>query len=409
MKDALSISEQLVKREEIVRGEKKLVLLVLDGVGDLRHPDNDFRTPLEDARTPNFDGLTPRSALGRILPVDYGITPGSGPAHLGLFGYDPRRVEIGRGVLEVVGMGMDLRAGDVAARANLCTVRDGAVTDRRAGRPETEVSAVTVRALQEKIARIDDVEVIMAPGKGHRFGVIFRGPGMAGGVCDTDPHENGRAIHECRAEGEAGRKTAEIVNKFQRQALEALAGGDPINGVLLRGISERPPIPGIEERYGLRCAAVATYPMYRGLASLVGMDLLQTGPSVEDEFRAFLDSRDDYDYFFVHIKPTDEAGEDGDHARKTAAIEAVDERLPMLLEAGIEVLAVTGDHSTPCPMKLHSWHPVPLLLHSPRCGADGLERFTESHCNCGGLGIFHARFLLPLMLANAGLLDKFGA
>jgi 2,3-bisphosphoglycerate-independent phosphoglycerate mutase len=407
--NSLEIAEQLVKRSEVAEGKKKLVLLVMDGVGDIRHPDNDFRTPLEEAQCPNLDALASRSALGRIIPVDYGITPGSGPAHLGLFGYDPRRVEIGRGVMEVVGMAMELKAGDVAARANFCTVRDGVVVDRRAGRPATEVSAEKVELLQREITGIDDVAVIISPGKGHRFGVIFRGPGLAGGVSDTDPHEDGEPIHEARPETDAARKTAEIVGKFQRRALEVLAGGEPINGVLTRGVSQRPDIGGVPERFGLRCGAIATYPMYRGLASLVGMDLLETGQSIEEEFQTCLDRQDDYDYFFIHVKPTDEAGEDGAHERKIEAIEAVDAKLPMLTESAPEVLAITGDHSTPCPMKLHSWHPVPLLLHSPRCGADGQMGFTEADCDRGSLGVFRAMHLMPLMLANAGLLDKFGA
>jgi 2,3-bisphosphoglycerate-independent phosphoglycerate mutase len=407
--DPQRIVEHLVKRNEIQESGKKIVLLVMDGLGDIRHPDNNFRTPLEQARCPNLDALAPKSALGRIIPVDYGITPGSGPAHLGLFGYDPREVEIGRGVLEVVGMGMELRPGDLAARANFCTVRGRTVVDRRAGRPSTEACAEKVKLLQEKIAKIDDVALIMRPGMGHRFGVIFRGPGLAAGVTDTDPHEDNEPIHEPKAETDAARKTADVVSKFQRKALEVLASSEPMNGVLLRGISEPPHIATVQERFGLRCGAIATYPMYRGLASLVGMDLVETGPSVEDEFQAFLSNRDNYDFFFIHAKPTDEAGEDGAAERKAKAIEAVDQKLPMLLKGSPEVLAITGDHSTPCPMKLHSWHPVPLLLHSPRCGADGRPRFTENECNGGSLGIFHAMHLLPLMLANAGLLDKYGA
>jgi len=409
VKDALKLAEELAKRKEIAEGGKKLVLLVMDGLGDIRHPDNDYRTPLEDASTPNLDELTMKSALGRILPVDYGITPGSGPAHLGLFGYDPREVEIGRGVMEVVGMGMDLRAGDVAARANLCTVQDGVIVDRRAGRPATEVSAEKVKVLQQKVARIDDVDLIIEPGEGHRFGVIFRGPGLAGDATDTDPHENGEPLHESKPTSDRGAKMADIANRFGKLAMEALAGHEPMNAVMLRGISERPSIATVHEKFGLRCGAIATYPMYRGLAQLVGMDLLETGTSLEDEFQTYLDRWDDYDYFFIHVKPTDEAGEDGAHDRKVQAIEAVDAVLPMLFEKAPEVLAITGDHSTPCPMKLHSWHPVPLLLHSPRCGADRRPRFTEDACNGGGLGIFPARYLFPLLLANAGLLDKFGA
>jgi 2,3-bisphosphoglycerate-independent phosphoglycerate mutase len=407
--DALRIAEQLVKRQEIAEGHKKLVLLVLDGVGDIRHPSNGFRTPLEDAQTPNLDALAQRSALGRIIPVDYGITPGSGPAHLGLFGYDPREVEIGRGVLEVVGMGMELRPGDVAVRANFCTVEDGVVTDRRAGRPETEVSAAKVKLLQEALGKVGDVELVMQAGKGHRFGIAFRGPGLAEGVSDTDPHENGEPIHQAHAETPEAQKTADVVNEVVVRAQELLAESAPLNAILTRGLSGPPAIPALEERFGLRCAAVATYPMYRGLASLVGMTLLETGASVAEEFRTYLEHQGEYDYFFIHVKPTDEAGEDGSHERKVEAVEEVDAALPALLESGPEVLAVTGDHSTPCPMKLHSWHPVPLLLHSPRCAADCRPRFTEDECNSGGLGIFRSMYLMPLMLANAGLLDKFGA
>ncbi|MFW6189479.1 MAG: 2,3-bisphosphoglycerate-independent phosphoglycerate mutase [Planctomycetota bacterium] len=403
------MAEDLIKLGEVKQGKKKLVLLVLDGVGDIRHPDNGFRTPLDEAESPNLDALAARSALGRIIPVDYGITPGSGPAHLGLFGYDPRRVEIGRGVLEVVGMGMELQPGDVAARANVCTVEDGRVVDRRAGRPATEITAEVARRLREEAGRIDDVEVIIQAGKGHRCGVIFRGPDLHGNVTDIDPHEDGEALEEPQAQDEASRKMADVAARFEQRALEVLEGGDPINGLIMRGFSNRPEIPGLPDRFGLRSAAVATYPMYRGLASLVGMDLLETGQTVEEEFQTYLDRRADYDYFFIHVKPTDEAGEDGDHDHKVEVIEEVDARLPMLLESEPEVLAVTGDHSTPCPMKLHSWHPVPLLLHSPRCSADGLMKFTEQHCNSGGLGIFRAMHLLPLMLANAGLLDKYGA
>jgi 2,3-bisphosphoglycerate-independent phosphoglycerate mutase len=407
VKGSLEIAEDLIKRGEI-KG-KKLVLLVLDGVGDIRHPDNGYRTPLDEAQIPNLDGLASRSALGRIIPVDQGITPGSGPAHLGLFGYDPRVVEVGRGVMEVLGMGMELKEGDVAARANFCTVEDGKVTDRRAGRPPTEQSAEKVELLQREIPEIDDVEIIMEPGKGHRFGVIFRGTGLSGNVSDIDPHENNEAILEAKAGDEESARMAEIANKLEKRALEVLEGGDPINGMIMRGFSGRPGLAPLQERFGLRCAAIATYPMYRGLAQLVGMDLLETGDSVEDEFQTYLDNIDDYDYFFIHVKPTDEAGEDGAHERKVDAVEAVDAKIQMLLDSEPEVLAVTGDHSTPCSMQLHSWHPVPLLLHSPRCGADGEMKFSEQHCTAGSLGILRSMYVLPLMLANAGLLDKYGA
>jgi len=400
------IVERLAKE---VENDGKMILLVMDGVGDVRHPDFGYRTPLEVAVTPNLDELVRRSACGRMVPVDYGVTPGSGPAHLSLFGYDPRQVEIGRGVLEALGVDMDLRDGDVAARANFCTVERQVVVDRRAGRPPTEEAAAKCAILREKLSRIDDVEVIIKAGKGHRFAVVFRGEGLAGTVTDTDPHQDGYPILQARPEGPEAQKLAEIVNKFQSRALEVLAGQYPMNGILLRGVAERPAIPSLEQRYRLRCAAIATYPMYRGLAKLAGMDLLPTGQTIREEFQACADNFRDYDYFFIHVKGTDEAGEDGDFNRKVAVIEDVDSALPMLLNLKPEVIAITGDHSTPCCMKLHSWHPVPLLINSPRCDAGGTERFTEHECTSGTLGILHAMHLMPLMLANAGRLDKFGA
>ena len=400
------IVERLAKEAD---NDGKMVLLVIDGVGDIRHPDFGWKTPLEAAITPRLDELAQRSACGRTIPVDYGVTPGSGPAHLALFGYDPRQVEIGRGVLEALGIDMDLRQGDVAARANFCTIKQGIVVDRRAGRPPTEESARKCQMLSNELGRIDDVQVIIKAGKGHRFAVIFRGEGLTGTVSDTDPHQDGHPVHEARAEGPEAQKLAEAVNAFQRRALEVLASGHPMNGILMRGVAERPRIPSMEERYGIRCAAIATYPMYRGLAKLAGMELLPTGQSVGEEFGACADNFMGYDYFFIHVKGTDEAGEDGDFQRKVSVIQEVDSALPRLLNLKWEVLAVTGDHSTPCCMKLHSWHPVPVLINSPRCDAGGTERFTEHDCTGGALGIFRAMHLMPLMLANAGRMDKFGA
>ena len=390
-------------------GKVSLVLLVLDGVGDVRHPDFGMKTPLEAARTPNFDKLAARSALGRMIPVDCGVTPGSGPAHLGLFGYDPRRIEIGRGVLEALGLDMDVEMGDVCVRTNFCTVKKGVVTDRRAGRPADEVSAEKVALLQKKIAKIEDVQVILKPGKSHRFAVVFHGPGLAEGVTDTDPHEDGKPLHVAKASRPEAEKMARIVNAFQKQANEALAGHEPLSGILVRGISERPRIPGMEERYGLRSAAIATYPMYRGLAKLAGFNVLSTGESVSDEFKTYAESRADYDFHFIHVKAPDLAGEDGSFDAKVSAVEDVDKALPELLAQKPDVLAVTGDHSTPCCMKFHSWHPVPLLLHSSRCDVSGRPRFTEHDCSGGTLGVFLSMYLLPLMLANGGVLDKFGA
>jgi 2,3-bisphosphoglycerate-independent phosphoglycerate mutase len=402
--------QSLVKGRDAWPSEDvSLVLLVLDGVGDVRHPDFGMKTPLEVAKTPNLDDLAARSALGRIIPIDYGITPGSGPAHLGLFGYDPRQVEIGRGVLEALGLDMDVQRGDVCVRTNFCTIKDGLVVDRRAGRPADEVSAEKVALLSREIPKIDDVEVTMKPGKSHRFAAVFHGPGLAEGVCDTDPHENNEPLHEARASRPEAEKTARIIAEFQRRANEVLAGREALNGILVRGVSERPRIPSMEERYGLRSAAIATYPMYRGLSKLADMDILQTGESTADEFKTYVDTRAGHDFHFIHVKGTDAAGEDGNFDAKVGVIEEVDKALPIILEQKPDALAITGDHSTPCCMKLHSWHPVPLLLHSSRCDVSAQPRFTEQLCSRGTLGVFLSMYLLPLMLANAGMLDKFGA
>ncbi len=407
----LNMVESLVKeRAGWPKEDMSLVLLVLDGIGDIRHPDHGMQTPLEKAKTPNLDALASKSALGRMLPVDYGITPGSGPAHLGLFGYDPREVEIGRGVLETLGLDMDLEFGDLAARCNFCTIEDGVITDRRAGRPATEDSVKLCSQLQAEISKIEDVEVIIKPGMGHRFAVIFRGPDLHEGVCDTDPHENGAPLHKAQAANSDAEKAAKIIGEFQNRALKVLEGNDPMNAILVRGIAERPKIASIEERFKLKSGAIATYPMYRGLAKLVGMNVVDTGSSVEDEFKSYQETRSEFDYHFIHVKGTDEAGEDGDFDYKVEVVEEVDSKLPMVLDQKPDALAITGDHSTPCPMKLHSWHPVPLLLHSERCDVAGADKFTELECSHKGtLGTFHSMHLISLMLANSALLDKYGA
>ncbi len=407
----LNLVESLVKeRNAWPEDDVSVVLLVLDGVGDVRHPDFGMQTPLEKAHTPNLDSLAQKSALGRILPVDYGITPGSGPAHLGLFGYDPREVDIGRGVLEALGLDMDLEFDDLAARCNFCTMEDGVITDRRAGRPATEENVKLCSRLQVEISKIEDVEVIIQPGMGHRFAVIFRGPGLKEGVCDTDPHENGEPLHTPEPSRPEAEKAARIINKFQKLALDVLEGCEPMNAILVRGVAERPDIASMEDRFKLKAGAIATYPMYRGLSKLVGMNIIDTGTSVEDEFRSYKETRSDFDYHFIHVKGTDEAGEDGNFDHKVEVIEEVDSGIPMILEQNPDSLAITGDHSTPCPMKLHSWHPVPLLLHSNKCDIAGAERFTENECTTKGtLGIFHSMHMISLLLANASLLDKYGA
>jgi 2,3-bisphosphoglycerate-independent phosphoglycerate mutase len=416
MTSSMSIPGSLIE-SLVLEHTSKIVLLVLDGLGDLPNPAYGGRTPLEAARTPNLDALCPGSALGRLVPVAPGITPGSGPGHLGLFGYDPLVYKVGRGVLEALGAGIDLQHGDVAARANFCTVGEtgpdaGVVTDRRAGRIPTATCVRLVELLQRSIGRIEDVDVVLQAGKGHRFVAVLRGPGLGGAVSDADPHREGKPVPPAHAlePGAAHEKSARIVNAFIARAGEVLRRETPANGLLLRGLAERPRFAGYRERFRLRAAAIAAYPMYRGVASLAGMDLfVPAGETAADAIAVAAREWAAHDYLFLHVKGTDMAGEDGDFAAKVAVIESVDAALPALLALAPDVLCITGDHSTPVPMKGHSWHPVPAMLRSAVCFADGQPRFHEKACRAGSLGDLASKDLVGVLLANAGRLDKYGA
>src|SRR3954454_5103184 len=390
----------------------KLVLLVLDGLGDLATRDQDNLTPLEAAVTPNLDALARNAAQGRMIPVAPGITPGSGPGHLALFGYDPLEFQVGRGVIEALGLGLELRAGDIAARANFCTLDGkGIVTDRRAGRIETSVCEELCALLAQKVKNVGDAQVIIKAGKGHRFVVIFRGKGLEGPLTDADPHREGLKIPAAKpANGKSAKatKAAKLVQEFFKAALPVFAKSKPANGFLMRGIAHQPAIPTFEERYQLRAACIAVYPMYKGLAQLVGMTKLEGCQTIAEQFQRYLDEYDNYDYFFIHYKYTDMYGEDGNFEAKRKAIEDLDEALPILLQKRPDVLAITGDHSTPCAIKGHSWHPQPVLLNSAISGTDKLERFTETGANVGSLGVFESKFLIRQMQANAKMFDKFG-
>ncbi len=398
----------------LVKTNAKLALIVLDGLGDIATRDQNEMTPLEAAATPNLDALVAEGvAQGRMTPVAPGITPGSGPGHLALFGYDPLEFEVGRGVIEALGLGLELRAGDVAARANFCTLNaKGLVTDRRAGRIATEVCERLCALLAKKIKKIGDTEVIIKAGKEHRFVVIFRGKGLEGPLTDTDPNREGLPVSTAKpvnAKSAKQKTTAKLIVAFYKAARPVLAKEKPANGFLMRGIAHQPAIPTFEQRYGLRPAAIAVYPMYKGLAQLVGMKKIEGPQTIAEQFERYAAEYDNYDFFFIHFKYTDKYGEDGNFAAKVQAIEEFDAALPILLKKRPDVLAITGDHSTPCSMKGHSWHPQPVLLHSACSGSDKLDRFTETGANAGSLGLFEAKFLLRLMQANAKMFDKFGA
>jgi 2,3-bisphosphoglycerate-independent phosphoglycerate mutase len=391
----------------------KLVLVVLDGLGDLATREQGYLTPLEAACTPNLDALSKDSAQGRMIPLAPGLTPGSGPGHLGLFGYDPLEVQVGRGVIEALGLGMELKPGDVCARANFATLDPkGIVTDRRAGRIPTETCEKLCAMLSAKVKKIGDTEVIITPGKEHRFVVVFRGKGLQGPLTDADPNREGLPIPTVkpRAPKSAGqKKVAKLIADFYKAALPVIAQQKPANGFLMRGIAHQPHIPLFEDRYRLKPAALAVYPMYKGLAQLVGMKKIEGPQTIKEQFERYLAEYNNFDFFFIHYKYTDKYGEDGNFAAKKKAIEEFDAALPILLRNKPDVLAITGDHSTPVAMHGHSWHPQPVLLHSVNSGSDKLERFTETGANAGSLGVFEAKFLVRLMQANARMFDKFGA
>jgi 2,3-bisphosphoglycerate-independent phosphoglycerate mutase len=399
----LDFIQQLVKP-----AETKIVLLVMDGLGGLPMEAGGL-TELEAANTPNLDALAARGVCGLQQPVGPGITPGSGPSHLALFGYDPIKYQVGRGVLAALGINFDLKPKDVAARGNFCTIDDeGRVADRRAGRISTEKNKELCKILRE--IELPGVEVFVETVKEYRLLLVLRGEGLSGDIPDTDPQEVGEKPLEPTPLSPGAEKTARLVKEFVAQAREKLAGHHPANMVLLRGFSEHPSWPSMGDVFGLKAAAIAVYPMYRGVAKLVGMQILDTGEKVTDEFAVLEDRWNDFDFFYLHVKRIDSAGEDGDFERKVALIEEVDTQVPRLLDLNPDVVVVTGDHSTPSFLKYHSWHPVPVLLWSKQCRADGVDRFGERACMAGGLGPrIPGVDLMPLALANAMRLEKFGA
>jgi 2,3-bisphosphoglycerate-independent phosphoglycerate mutase len=380
-----------------------ILLVVIDGLGGMA--DASRGTELEDARTPNLDGLALAGVSGLLEPVGPGITPGSGPGHLALFGYDPIRFVLGRGVLSAAGLDVELRPGDVAARGNLCTLdREGNVVDRRAGRIDDDVARVIVERLSAAVGGVE-----FHHEKGHRLLVVFRGEGLDPRIGDTDPQATGVPPLEPLPLDPAAAPTAELVATKLREVRGVLAQEPAANGLLLRGFDTHRELPSFRDRTGMRAAAVAVYPMYRGIARLLGFEVLGPPADLAEETRLLEKHADAADFFFLHHKDADAAGEDGDREAKIAAIERLDAVLPDLMALEPDVIAVTGDHATPAQMAAHSWHPVPVLVHGPRCGRDEVGRFGERWCAAGGLGLRPSMELLPILMANAGRLTKYGA
>ena len=386
----------------------KIVMLVVDGLGGLAHPESG-RSELEEAQTPNLDRLAETSSCGLTIPVLPGVSPGSGPGHLALFGYDPVKYLMGRGVLEALGIGLTLGEGEIAARGNFCTVDEqGLLTDRRAGRISTEESAPLAEMLDR--IEVDGAQVSVYPVEGYRFALVLKGDGLSDRVTETDPQRTGIAPLESQplADDAPSQRTAQVVNQFIAAAAEVLQGRDRANMVMLRGFSLLPDLPSFGRGFQLNPAAIAAYPMYRGLAGVIGMKIIPTGRTFDDEVQTLREHYDEHDFFYIHYKPADAAGEDGDFAAKVRALEALDRSLPPLLEMAPDVVVVAGDHATPAIWAAHSWHPVPVLINSQWTRGTGSRAFNERECAAGALGTFYAKHLMFQALSHAGKLVKFG-
>ena len=394
-------------RELHVDADTKVVLLVMDGLGGLPLTE-DGMTELEQAHTPNLDKLAARSLCGLSTPVAPGIEPGSGPGHLSLFGYDPLEHEIGRGVLEALGIGFDLRPEDIAARGNFCTLdENGLVVDRRAGRIPTETNMRLVSKL--RTISLPGVQTFVETVKEHRFVLVLRGEGLVDGLTETDPLVTGKPQLKVQALRPEAEPTAALFNRWMQEALKVLADEHPANGCNLRGLAKDPGLPQVGEICGWRAGAIATYPMYRGVAKLTGMDVLPTGDTIDDEVETLKEHWAEYDFFFFHVKKTDSYGEDGNFSARVEVIEHVDHVLPDILALEPDVIIVTGDHSTPAKLKSHSWHELPVLFWAEDIRPDNVTQFGERPCMLGGLGHIRHVDLLPLAMAHARRLTRYGA
>jgi 2,3-bisphosphoglycerate-independent phosphoglycerate mutase len=394
----------MVYRELLQEGEK-IILVVVDGLGGL--PVLGSFTELELANIPNLNSLAKRFPVGALESVGAGITPGSGPAHLSLFGYDPLKYRIGRGILEALGLDMEIREGDVAIRCNFATLKDGVIADRRAGRISTEENRRIVEKLK-KINKVEDVEVIWESGKEHRFVMVLRGEGLSEEILETDPGREGERPLDPEPLEVSAEKTSRILKKILEISREILKDEERGNFFLMRGYAKLPKIEKFEEKWGLRAFGTASYPMYRGLAKLVGMYVPKDTPDFEAELVELEKNFDNYDFFYIHYKDADKAGEDGDWRKKVLALERFDSYIPRILKLG-GIVAITGDHNTPSLLRSHSWHYVPLLITSLKAGVPTAWSFTEREAIKGSLGIRKSYELIPLLLASANRLKRFGA
>jgi 2,3-bisphosphoglycerate-independent phosphoglycerate mutase len=396
--------EQL--RDCYVSTGSKIVLLVADGLGGLAHPDTG-KSELETANTPNLDAMAQQSACGLTTPVIPGVAPGSGPGHLALFGYDPLKYIIGRGALEALGIDVELRPGDVAARGNFCTVDDaGNLVDRRAGRIPSELSAPLCQRLDQ--IELEGVQCDVFPVQDYRFVLRLRGEGLSEMITETDPQITGVPDLKVMPMRPAADKTARLVNQFVSRARQLLSEEERGNMVLLRGWAQLPSLPPMGDVYRLNPAGIAAYPMYRGLATVASMNIIPTGHTFADEVETLRQNYGLHDFFFIHYKPADAAGEDGDFDAKVKTLEDLDQFIPQIRALQPDVFMVAGDHSTPAIMAAHSWHPVPFMLNSRLTRGEGIPEFNERACAQGSLGRIPATSIMLLALSHSGKLNKFG-
>jgi len=393
----------------VIPNDTKIVFLIMDGLGGLPMDGRD-QTELEAAKTPNLDKLARKSVCGLLDPIGYGVTPGSGPAHFALFGYDPIKNNIGRGILEAAGIDFPMTERDLLIRLNFATIdKNGVVIDRRAGRIDNETNKRICRKLQDSIKKLSDVEVIFEPVREHRALLALRGGDLREEIQETDPQKTGLPFLPPDALVPEAESTATLLKELADKALGVLSDEAKANMLLLRGYSRYRRYPSLKERFGLNALAIANYPMYRGIARLLGMVIGPLPQTIEEEFKALSEHYGEYDFFFVHVKPTDSRGEDGNFEAKVKVIEEVDGLVPMVTNLKPDVLVITGDHSTPAALASHSWHPLPVILYSTTCRPDRVERFSERDCVYGGMGRMPMVHLMGLALAHARRLEKFGA
>jgi 2,3-bisphosphoglycerate-independent phosphoglycerate mutase len=408
--------------------QRKIILILADGLGDRPSRTLGGQTPLQSALTPNLDALAKSSSLGLLYPVAPGVTPGSDTAHLSIFGYDPYTYYKGRGPFEALGAGIDLLPGDVAFRGNFATVDERmVVVDRRAGRSLKEAREL-VEYLNDNL-RVDGVRVLLKHGSEHRFALVLRGKGLSPDVTDTDPHAVGLSVNlsQPKSHSEEAARTAAVVNEVTKQSY-ALLERHPVNAerhgrgepkaniILLRGAGSLAEIPSFSSKYGLKGFGVSGTAMIRGFCRLIGMEAPivegATGDSNTDvaaKAREAIKALETHDFVYVHFKATDAAGHDGNHELKVRMIEKLDVMVGMIVNnvSGEEVICVSGDHSTPADLGEHSADPVPLLIHAPDCFAEGL-RFNEQTCVHGAMGRLRGQELMPVLLNQANRIKKFG-